>query len=69
MGSLRLSSSGPLHHLPRLSGSFGEVMTQLLGSTLQTRNRPANVVITNGVRESVTIRNDLTVTPTIQEFR
>ena len=64
-GPLRLSNDTPLHHLSRLSGSFGEVMTQLLRPTLQARNRPANVVLSDGVRETVTIRDDLAVTPTI----
>ena len=65
----RLSSNGLFHHFPRLSGSFREVMTQLLRPTFQARDGPANVVVSDGIREAVTIGNDLTVTPTIYEFR
>ena len=44
-------------------------MTQLLRPTLQARDSPANVVVSNGVRETVAIRNDFTITPAVYEFR
>ena len=62
---LRLLSR-TLHHRPSLRRSLREVMLQLGGITFQARDRPADVVVADRVREAIAIRDDLAVAPTVQ---
>lgn len=48
------------HHLARLCCRLCEVVLEFGRAALQARDRPANVVITDGVRQAITIRDDCT---------
>ena len=47
-----------LHHEARLSRRFREVVLERSGVPLQARDRPADVVVPNRVREAVAVRDD-----------
>ena len=57
---LGLCCRRPLHHLARLCRRLCEVVLEFGRAALQARDRPANVVITDGVRQAITIRDDCT---------
>ena len=55
----RIGLRSALHHVARLERGVQQCLLELLGAPLEARDRPADVIVADAVRQAVPVGNDL----------